>query len=641
MIITTNLSDSFSLFVVFILDIPNLNFRCWVDKMQLNNEYILDRRKIINNELSERTPNIVILELISAFRIKIEKDFKSDPSYLRAVVRTIRSADSYKIKYPFNEADRAKIADYLSIPKTELKHWNNELLRKILSYWEMMISKIDYLPDIISTRIGYPTIKYPYSINACFLYRFCFLRKVEIPFNIEIKNLGLIVSMFSGSRAEILSYIQSQFTMTNNKHRLLSMLANIELKENNSIDILTSEDDQDFTHEILIIKYKKMVKIRGVEFRQPRNNLEAIVLAAINLKANLIFIDDPISEYKNLNQHLQKSPEDIYFLKYTALDRKVRLGYSLSLINFDSRLPEIFYPEQFLRSMSDYNGRGLFSEHNPYEYMQILSITETFYHCWHPNISNKETPFLYDEIKSINFDNLICYGVPSSNLIGITLDELISIFRINKSFRNDIIPDKNQRNFTEENINRLKRLLRRSPILNNQKSIDCLEEINRIEILNQDSSNKLRELLNIYPNNKIIIDQILDLYFDLGLYMRSWNGDRSSYPIEEAPVENQNLTDINVTNQINKIKEFPQKDILTIIEDLPIFKYEDGKFIPDNDENQGLTIAGRMKIVLQDESNINSCIRMTSNYLLLTIYRIKNVLSLDLPFNLSKFRFIA
>jgi hypothetical protein len=142
------------------------------------------------------------------------------------------------------------------------------------------------------------------------------------------------------------------------------------------------------------------------------------------------------------------------------------------------------------------------------------------------------------------------------------------------------------------------------------------------------------------------INVVLNNLLELAMYTRGWNGVLNEFPIEEAIVENQNIVDIAVTESLNKyensVRGLPS-DISCCFAGLPLLKYQHKKFIVINDTDNGKSLGERIEIMKSGENiqNVNSCIRLTSNYLSASVYRYYQALRLPVPFDIDRLRYIS
>jgi hypothetical protein len=122
--------------------------------------------------------------------------------------------------------------------------------------------------------------------------------------------------------------------------------------------------------------------------------------------------------------------------------------------------------------------------------------------------------------------------------------------------------------------------------------------------------------------------------------MRGWLHE-GPYPIKSAPVDNQSLVDMHVSQEFSNLEGLCI-DKYSFFLDLPLLNYRE-EFYPSNDGVQGLTIRDRLNIVKNgdEHGNYSSCIRLTSNWLCYTAYYLYHVLGLEVPFVLEELRNIS
>jgi len=146
---------------------------------------------------------------------------------------------------------------------------------------------------------------------------------------------------------------------------------------------------------------------------------------------------------------------------------------------------------------------------------------------------------------------------------------------------------------------------------------------------------------------KIKIDRAIHSFFRLGMFMRGWDG-VGALPIERAPVFDQILVDIRVNTEIHifetEIKELGD-EIGGLILNIPLLRYVEGEYIHSNNLEEGLTIGERLRIVkMGDNDEVQeSCIRLSSNWLCCTAYKVMEIL--EIPggggYDIAKLRYIS
>jgi hypothetical protein len=160
-------------------------------------------------------------------------------------------------------------------------------------------------------------------------------------------------------------------------------------------------------------------------------------------------------------------------------------------------------------------------------------------------------------------------------------------------------------------------------------------------------TDKLRE---IFKHNYNIIDFLYKV-FDCGLYMRGWKVTNENYPLKESLTLYDKLEgalqriETNVYNSINEVFErvkLYREDEIKVLENLPLMKIsmEKDKFsyIISPDPDDGKSILDRLRIVLNGDKhkNMKSCIRLTSNIILISIHYYLCSLGIHEPFSLNE-----
>src|SRR5205085_884286 len=153
---------------------------------------IVCNRLDITGDVSERTPLIVIKEIMLAHHIVWEEN-RTDPNYIRGCIKSIYTYPAYRVDIPLSTNGRNTLKRYLDVSDEE---WSNEELIQVYQIWNDIISRISN--GIPIEYIGRPTRSCPKSLNACFLYRICNEKGIELPFNISLDNLAVIAKLSEG-----------------------------------------------------------------------------------------------------------------------------------------------------------------------------------------------------------------------------------------------------------------------------------------------------------------------------------------------------------------------------------------------------------------------------------------------------------
>jgi hypothetical protein len=155
----------------------------------------------------------------------------------------------------------------------------------------------------------------------------------------------------------------------------------------------------------------------------------------------------------------------------------------------------------------------------------------------------------------------------------------------------------------------------------------------------------MKEFYNYYmkTNNKEIILECIQNLLHLGFRMRGWI-DGNDYPVKIAMVDNQAIVDLNVQEALRNYEESCKKleSDIYIIKSFPLMKYNKGFHFSNNVED-GKTVGERIELVKKGEntSNMGSCMRLSSNYIVTTAHKMYTTLKLKEPFDIKMLRNIS
>lgn len=362
-----------------------------------------------------------------------------------------------------------------------------------------------------------------------------------------------------------------------------------------------------------LIDLREEKKVRNFEAESdrrhfiPQNSEEAVILAACNFQIDISSSRNAIEDYIARN-----------FKSYPSLASF-----------YNKNIPMWAYQAQTLQQLA-YNEGFSAAEIEMYgmpAIFQILSLLATFHKVGPENISrctNKVTPFYQEEIKSA--ECLFGYGIYGEDMLAITSQEIAAFFNAELSFRN---PFNSKESISDHALNKL--------YLIGDDGIK--QAIDKVRLYQRNASDKSRELIGYHDKAKAIktLKQVLYLAF----YMRGWQGPPNEYPITNTEVKNQANVDLKVSSSLTTV--FSLIDDCTIIGQLPLLHYENGSYITSNSNEKGLTILDRLKIVKHGDqsNNVNSCIRLSSNWLVSSAYFYLSLLSEAPKFNIAELRIIA
>lgn len=584
---------------------------------------VLSRKNIIRR-IDQDTPLPVLQEISQCHKIMIDERFYENLKHKPIGI----------VHSPPREEDWVVIAQYVNPNST----WSIAQLQQAYAWLNEWVSKVPELP--VNFTYGIQTNISPMNVNACMLYKFCKEHGLPVNRSVTLYQLATIVRMYIGdayfSRAIVYNIIDQMDKIA---------LINVYLKAVHQDTTLVEDNYATFLNNIndAVKCFSDRVAMRM--FIQPKTRAEAITLAAMNYHIDLFHASDPIREY-----HIIQCDPSGYYPQDADLLKSV--SGNLRLINlretFNPMLPIELYDEQTLITLAKFEGYSNIDlqGESPYTLMQTVCFSNTFYQGRQSGIANARTPFLYEDVDEIHDDLLLCYGCLASKImIAFSYQELTELFRFNKNFVNPL----DNQPFPDIAIAKLKNLCKQFRIGEN------LEEKNKLytaiintEIFTDETQQLVKEFYVTFEQGNAhikakISDAILAL-FHLSMYMRGWLG-QGEYPVERAPVDNQNIVDLQVTEGIITFERHCQElgEIGEAILNLPLLKYKHNRFHRVINEEHGKTVGERLQITKagEEHTTFDSCIRLTSNYFVATSYRYMQVLGLPLPFDIDRLREIS
>lgn len=432
--------------------------------------------------------------------------------------------------------------------------------------------------------------------------------------------------------------------------------------DNGIVETLLDNVDEkppEFFNSISAVSYGKLKDVYELFTDQtyvlqriiPVTPSEAICLAAINFEFDLSAARDPIKEYKVLvNDPISYIPQDEILKQYYDIN-----PYLIRLdIHFNPLLPPELYDENCINRLAKFEGytNHDFREENPYSLLQTAFYSDSFHEGKHRLLKNEDT-LEGESVNELPSSLVVCFGQLDQGVHAFRYRELEKIFRIERCFKNPI----ENTIFSDNIIRKLKNIcsfIHPGELLTHfSERTNLLNTINYVELINTKEYGKLREFHDIFhilnEDKKNSIRICVSMLMDMGFYMRGWNG-IDDYPVEYCPVENQNEVDVNVTqaiarfetkcNELNSLLD--DVDLGHILLNLPLFKYDNGTYIISNNIIEGTTIGERIYIVKEGEdADTVSCIRLSSNWICCTAYRIMQTLGMIPQFDIEKLRYIS
>ncbi|KKL83837.1 hypothetical protein LCGC14_1970730, partial [marine sediment metagenome] len=488
----------------------------------------------------------------------------------------------------------------------------------------------------------------PNRLNACVLYAICRANGIQTQREQTIYQLATLCQMLVSEEnyARTILYNAISHIPRNGLLQLYTAASAMTEDIPEPIDDVIRDTSTYDTLEGAIVTFtnKQSLRMRV----HPRNYPDAVVLAALNFNIDISSAWDPIREYTLLYSNPGA---------YSPMDPNMRelVSNNPHIINlkefFNPMLPPELYDEDMLNAMARIEGytNDDLRRDSAYTLLQTAYMSYTFYHGWQLGINNIRTPFLYEDLDELDNDLIICFGIQESEtMTAFRYIELGELFKEHRNFINPLVEDDT---FPHIAIVKLKNLCK---MVRSTDTAEILEERNAVhdsivttELFTDATQEKARALFEMHEQADEIVqaaieDAILKL-FQMSMYMRGWLGE-GPYPIEIAPVNDQVLVALYVTQSLNAFESACAnlEEMGELILGLPILQYKAGTFHPTN-QDRGQTIKERIDIVKAGDTHTGyeSCIRLSSNLLAVASYRYMQILGMQVPFQVETLREIS
>lgn len=610
----------------------------------------------ITGDVDTTTPVCVLIEMCDAHGVTYNIANSKSPNFAQGLVDTLYDTKIWTMA-GVNDKDHLPYA---------ARYVNSRVswpLSKFIEAYNFLIQftgnddPLSYIP--VNFHPGPQTIEHPTSVNACVLYKTCLFHRLHVTSHTTLEQMAFAVRMLREDSATLVRLVT---TFTRDHAKRTDLINTLMLSPHQIRDPAPrSLHEPDLTTLPPITVRHDMLAQIGISLNDvktlqkkitPNTENGAVGLAAIVYGMDLSMAQDPVTEYYNLNSGGRAAyvPADPWIQHWLRVNPAI---FDLS-VTFNPVFPEAYYEARSLTNMVQYEGFSVaeIASSTSYQLMQLAYVSETFYVGPLPNMTDTTTPFSYIDIVDVPPGELLCYGAREMPLRPVSIEELLELFRFNQNFTD---PFSQGAIFAPTAIAKLRRILTDHSITMSGDTIrrrtDLLNAITQIEHRNNTTDGPTRDLIQVYQRSSSTTKEamvgILTKLLHAGLYMRGWMGPGHPYPIESAPVPASMVTfvDINVTASINAY-ETAVRTLGTIgrqINDLPLVRFRGGQFHKSTEREKGFTIGDRIQIVKQGDTtgNIQSCIRLTSNWLCASAHHYMVILGLSPPFDIFHLRDIT
>jgi hypothetical protein len=553
------------------------------------------------HKLNPQTPNCVLLEVCRSYGIKISADTLT-VNYRAKVLKYINEFNPETLQSEFmpSESDIAEITKIATFINSSVS-WSYNTLTRAYNFWKSNTLDCKYFGD--------PTPIYPESITLIQCYTIC-------------KDLNLTPHTSDNELIYYAKILQNPHYL---KHLIFSQL---------QINITTFDTLKTYKNikDDLVIDKKHWLLCKGfnpevLRYIIPESATLAVALASIYFDIDISTTQSPICEFVVLaNNPSTYIPIDPIIGSIFAKNPE---AFKFST-NFNPQFCTEFYSPTILQKLVKFE--GYYNTTDPdYTVLQMNSIMPTFYSGFQLYIKNKMSICTLEPLEHFSNSEIISYGL-KNDLTAFTINELIDSFNNHLAF---ILP--NNETLSTNSINKLFNI---SKILNYHKMIATIKTVRSYEGTKAKPMGKLiREYNNATEEGKLKILQMAKCLLQLGFRMRGWLS--GEYPVTLCPVTEYEKVETAIIEAIAEFENLTCNTYGELIRHFPLMKYVKG-FIFSNSKIDGFTVIDRINIVKSGgEENTSSCVRLSSNWICATAYKIYELLKLPPPFKICDLRSIS
>lgn len=576
---------------------------------------ILDKIKAIQG-FDINTPRIVVIEIACCHGIEIKNinTISDDFLFFQKLKYEIICMKKEEINSQFY--DWSKLARYINSKCL----WNRKSLLESYDHFKFFSNmSIEEFIEKKNFNFKNSSPEEPTTICITLLYRFCKLANINLNFYSTFEEMKDKMMIFTHNDDYILSLFKSRIGRKLTKSQMLNFLY-----DNNLVGI--ENDNQEITFDKLLEYYQIVNDNNQLRLNlNPKVKSGAIALAAINYSWDISKSKDPILEY---NYILTTDNRSFLDPDLARIHSQCEEYFDLRL-TFNPIFPKNYYKCEQLAQYYGYSKIEVQTT-DPYELLQVAHVSETFYKGISPKTIETFTSIDLIPFSELDINETFSYGILNDKIYVYSKQELINHFSFHRKF---LSPVNYNVIINKHSIRKLKNMLKNGDELKNiLLYIESLSEI----------TDEVRDYICKYNNNCY---NMLKNFLNLSMYMRGWKGGKSAFPLTLKktliPVERNLEVEINVNNAFETFYNSVQDcEIGELFINLPLYKYCDQQFYKNTNGEEGLTIGERLDIIKKGNktSNMNSCIRISSNILAQTAYKYFLLVNLPPPFNIIKLK---
>lgn len=586
-------------------------------KMDLEYRSYEGSRDLFGIEIDQDTPYPVIMELAESMGYKVERSFTSN-NYIEVLIEGIqnyRNNPNIKIEILINSKgepllEQDNLVKIASLLNQDPFDWTQESLvqafRHIMLFFSSDNKRNRIEEDFLAAR---KSPEHPLSYDACMLYTYCKRHGVDTRRTMTHSDLGQIAKLLSSSKVKLVEMI-----LVNNKK--MNEWEPFESKQK----VIDHYSKINFRN--LIVKYK------------PISHQEAVSFAMYRFSINIFLALSPLDEYEHITRNEPNKDLSNYYPRDENIKKLIFRDPSWILLNNSVKwIPPTLGALNFLsqnKVIKEEHVSDLRSVYN-------LENKNHIYFGIHPYIplDRIETLVFRTRISSIEdagSDLLLSVGKLNDKLHLMLLSELTEHFKHEKCFS---LPYNKSYYFGEAAISKLKEFCRQNLKSNSKIDKELLnatqDAIILIENYEKDVDRHIKKITKLPESDRACIRKYLEMVRDLAFYMRGWKvGDNQTIPLDSLNTlsgeDDFFLIEQNYTNQMIAIADVYNEwgeELREIVDQifLMIQKEQDLEkiYVNSTSSEVGRTLVEKLNII-RDNQNDNACIRLSSNYILYTVW---------------------
>lgn len=494
----------------------------------------------------------------------------------------------------FSTEDAAKIAAFIN----PYEKWDIRILMKAWQFIQAFMGKSINIKWTLE-NVGLQTNEYPYSLNACMLYRICLEWSIPTTYKTTIEDMITMIH--------------------------ISLIAPKEIRQVICLNIKANFDDSKDNEKLITKLVHLRQRMTDYNSRMPGTNAEAIALAALQYNTDISYSAIPIIDY--YSKKICNCYHDIRLRKIYTYNKRI-----LNLTKtFNPLFPMSYYSRACLESLSHgYGFTGSLPNIDMYLNLQLNHTIDNFYHGWQEKLLRDTSAILFEDISGR--DDIVCFGNFLDGFLPYIVEELVDLYSTKNMFSHP--------NILEEELP--PRAVITLQTIANSISPELSNILRRIKILDTQIDDDLKKVIHWYTELTVAEQNyavnLLTKLLDLGMYMRGWKGKGDSYPIKRRPYTPE--VDGFVTIAFWPVYEEYSNPVGKRILDLPLYRHTYGTWKRSREIKDGITIFQRVAKV-KNNADIYACIRMSSNWFICSAYKYLTLFGLPEPFNLNEIDYIS